>query len=218
MFHVKHSLAALLLLSSAGCAATTKDVVTGQRRGLGYTWQQQIQIGRESDPQILAQFGVYDERSIDSYVNEIGQRVLAVSHLRRPEAAAEVQQTAFTFRVVDSPVLNAFALPGGYIYVTRGLLANLENEAQLAVVLGHEIAHVARQHAARQAFTAQRAQLGPARRGHRRVRDRRHGRTGRQCARPVWWLGPPAAPAQVQPRRRIGGRPVRRRVRDARGV
>jgi predicted Zn-dependent protease len=159
-FHVKHAAAALLLVFAAGCAATSRDVVTGERRGLGYTWQQQVQIGRESDPAILAQFGVYDERSLDTYVNEIGQRMVAVSHARRPEAAQEVQQTAFTFRVLDSPVVNAFALPGGYIYVTRGLMAHLENEAQLAVVLGHEIAHVTRQHAARQAFEAQRAQLG----------------------------------------------------------
>ena len=168
MFHVKHlrlatlralALTALVTVAS-GCAVTSRDIVTGQKRGFGYTWQQQVQIGRESDPQIVAQFGKYDQRTLDAYVDGIGQRLLAVSHLRRADASAEVRNTAFTFRVLDSPVVNAFALPGGYIYVTRGLLAHVENEAQLAVVIGHEIAHVARQHSARQAFEAQRSQVG----------------------------------------------------------
>ncbi len=167
-FHVKRlrfatlrvlALAVLVTLAS-GCAVTSRDIVTGKKRGFGYSWEQQVQIGRESDPQIVSQFGKYDQRTLDTYVDGIGQRLLAVSHLRRAETSAEVRNTRFTFRVLDSPVVNAFALPGGYIYVTRGLLAHVENEAQLAVVIGHEIAHVARQHSARQAFEAQRSQLG----------------------------------------------------------
>lgn len=178
VFHVKRAAAAFALVATAtgsgaaltGCGTVSKDLVTGNDRALGYTWAQQVQIGRESDPQILAQFGAYPNESLEQYVNRIGQKVVAVSHLRsgnpataglnRPAVPAEVQNTPVTFRVLDSPVINAMALPGGYIYVTRGLLANLENEAQLAVVLGHEVGHVARQHAARQAYQAQRAQLG----------------------------------------------------------
>ena len=163
-FHVKRRAAVaaglLVVLMASGCATTSRDLVSGSKRGFGYSWTQQVQLGRESDPQIVGQFGSYTDAELSAYVDRIGQKLLAVSHLRRPTAPAEVQNTAFTFRVLDSPVVNAFALPGGYIYVTRGLLANLENEAQLAVVLGHEIGHVARQHAARQAFEAQRAQFG----------------------------------------------------------
>jgi len=174
MFHVKRLGLTLALTASAvtigaassGCGTVSKDLVTGNDRSLGYTWAQQVQLGRESDPQILAQFGAYPNESLEQYVNRIGQKLVAVSHLRngglpgRPAVPAEVANTPVTFRVLDSPIINAMALPGGYIYVTRGLLANLENEAQLAVVIGHEIGHVARQHAARQAYQAQRAQLG----------------------------------------------------------
>ncbi|MBE2187593.1 MAG: M48 family metalloprotease [Rhodothermales bacterium] len=175
---MKRAAVALALVATAtgsgaaltGCGTVSKDFVTGNDRALGYTWAQQVQIGRESDPQILAQFGAYPNESLEQYVNRIGQKIVAVSHLRsgnpatvglnRPAVPSDVQNTPVTFRVLDSPIINAMALPGGYIYVTRGLLANLENEAQLAVVLGHEVGHVARQHAARQAYQAQRAQLG----------------------------------------------------------
>src|SRR5690625_7939607 len=67
--------------------------------------------------------------------------------MRREGTSEQFMETEFTFRVLDSPVVNAFALPGGYVYVTRGLLAHLNNEAQLAVVVGHEIGHVAAGHA-----------------------------------------------------------------------
>lgn len=159
MFHVKRPLAYLLLLVLvAGCASVSRDLVTGNRKAFGYDWSEQVQIGRQSDPAIVAQFGLYGDEALQRYVDEVGQRVLAESHLRRPDTPAEVRNTPFTFRVLDSPVVNAFALPGGFIYVTRGLLAHCENEAQLAMVLGHEITHISRQHAARQAFEAQRAQ------------------------------------------------------------
>ncbi len=159
MFHMKRfAFSVLALMLIAGCASVSRDLVTGNKKAFGYDWNQQVQIGQSSDPQILAQFGLYDDEALSRYVNEVGQRVLAQSHLRRAEAPAEVRNTPFTFRVLDSPVVNAFALPGGFVYVTRGLLAHCENEAQLAMVLGHEITHIARQHAARQAYEAQRSQ------------------------------------------------------------
>ena len=175
MFHVKHypgglwgpnrllfGFLVLLLVAAVGITGcvVSENPVTGRKRALGYTWQQEVQLGREADPQIIAQYGVYDNQELTNYVTRIGQQVLQESHLRREDTAAEFRNTEFTFRVMDSPVVNAFALPGGYVYVTRGLLAHLENEAQLAMVLGHEVAHVAARHASQRAFEAQASQLG----------------------------------------------------------
>ncbi len=86
--------------------------------------------------------------------------MLRTSAYNDPDTPTEIKNTPFYFRVLDSPVVNAFALPGGYVYVTRGLLAYLENEAQLAVVLGHEIGHVLGRHSSEQAARAQLSQFG----------------------------------------------------------
>lgn len=150
------SLAVLAVLLSA-CGTTNTNYVTGESQRGAYTWAQERQIGTESDQQIVAQFGVYDDAALSGYVNGIAQRTLETSAYSAPTTPAEIRSTPFTFRVLDSPVVNAFALPGGYVYVTRGLLAYLNNEAQLSVVLGHEIGHVLARHSSEQ---AQRAQLG----------------------------------------------------------
>ncbi len=151
----------VLLLFVTGCAGTvSRDLVTGKRKGFGYSWAEQVQIGQQADPSIVAQFGLYDDPDLAAYVTQVGQQVLAESHARRADTPAEVANTAFYFRVLDSDVINAFALPGGYTYYTRGLLSHVENEAQLAVVIGHEIGHITRQHQSRAAFEQQRAQLG----------------------------------------------------------
>jgi predicted Zn-dependent protease len=149
----------LALLTAAGCQSS-QNFITGEKQPGAYTWAQEVQIGRESDPQIVAQFGEYDDPQVQQYVDRISEQVLAASALRTDQVPAEVRSTPFTFRVLDSPVVNAFALPGGFIYVTRGLMTHLNNEAQLAVVIGHEIGHVAGRHASNQAATAQRNQLG----------------------------------------------------------
>ena len=146
-----------LFATLSACGTTNVNYVTGQSTRGAYTWAQERQIGTESDQQIIAQFGVYDNAALSTYVNGIAQSTLRTSAWGQPETPAEIRNTPFTFRVLDSPVVNAFALPGGFIYVTRGLLAFLENEAQLSVVLGHEIGHVLARHSSRQ---AQRAQLG----------------------------------------------------------
>ncbi len=143
----------------SGCVVS-KSPITGRKRAYGYSWGQEVQIGKEADPQIVAEFGLYEDQQVRAYVERLGQEVLAVSHLRRPETDPEFRNTPFTFRVLDSPVVNAFALPGGYIYVTRGLLTHLNNEAQLAVVLGHEIGHVAARHASQRAATQTLGQIG----------------------------------------------------------
>lgn len=144
---------------AAGCK-TGENPISGNTRAYGYSWEQEKQIGAQNDKAILAQYGEVQDKQLQQYVDRVGQRVLAESHLRRPDAEQKFKETEFTFRVLDSPVVNAFALPGGYIYVTRGLMAHLNNEAQLAVVLGHEIGHVAGRHASKRAAKQQFAQLG----------------------------------------------------------
>ncbi|MFO7839122.1 MAG: M48 family metalloprotease [Desulfosalsimonadaceae bacterium] len=134
--------------------------VTGENRFYAYSWEEERKIGNKTDKEITAQYGVYPDESLQAYVDRVGQKVLQGSDLRSPEVPARFRETPFTFRVLDSPVVNAFALPGGYIYITRGLLAHLQNEAQLAVVLGHELGHVAARHSSRRALKARIGQAG----------------------------------------------------------
>jgi predicted Zn-dependent protease len=143
----------------SGCVSEPSPI-TGQKKTYGYSWEQEMQLGAEADKQVAQDMGVYDDPALQTYVEMLGRRVLESSDLRDPKTAEIYRNAKFQFRVVNSPVVNAFALPGGYVYVTRGLLAYVENEAQLAVVLGHEIGHVAARHASQQALRAQRGQLG----------------------------------------------------------
>ena len=134
------------LLVSAACAT---NPVTGKRQMSLLSEAEEIAIGQQQDAEIRREMGVYDDPALQRYVNDIGQELARVSH--RPNLP-------WSFTVVDSPAINAFALPGGYIYVTRGILAYLDDESELAGVLGHEIGHVTARHAA-QAYTRQ-AQAG----------------------------------------------------------
>lgn len=143
-----------------GCAVTEPSAVTGQRSSYAYSWDQEQQIGKETDAQIIQEYGLYPDQQVQDYVQRVGHGVLQASDLRDEDAPDIYRESPFTFRVLDSPIVNAFALPGGYVYVTRGLLTHVQNEAQLATVLGHEIAHVAARHSARQALKAQYGQLG----------------------------------------------------------
>ena len=102
-------------------------------------------VGKDMHQEILEKGTSYDNPQLQTYVNRVGQRLVA--HSDEPE-------TSFTFTVIDSPDINAFALPGGYIYINRGLLAYLENEAELAGVLAHEIGHVTASHHTRQQTAA----------------------------------------------------------------
>jgi predicted Zn-dependent protease len=134
---------------------TGTNPVSGNTRAYAYSWAEEEKLGREADQQIQQQYGVYEDEELQQYVDRVAQEVLAESHMRRPGTPERFRNTEFAFRVLDSPIINAFALPGGYVYVTRGLLAHLNNEAQLAVVLGHEIGHVAGRHASKQAAKKQ---------------------------------------------------------------
>jgi len=142
-----------------GCTTGTNPI-SGNTRAYAYSWEEEKRLGAQSDEQIQSQFGVYENEQLQQYVDRVGQRVLAESHMRRPDTDPKFRNAEFTFRVLDSEVVNAFALPGGYVYVTRGLMSHLNNEAQLAVVLGHEIGHVAGRHASKQAAKQQLGQLG----------------------------------------------------------
>ncbi len=135
LFKLFFALSCLFLL---GCAV---NPVTGNRELMLMSEQQEIAMGKQSDPAVIAQFGLYQDETLQSFINEKGQQMAKISH--RPHLNYE-------FKIVDSPVVNAFALPGGYIYFTRGIMAHFNNEAEFAGVLGHEIGHVTARHSARQ--------------------------------------------------------------------
>ncbi|MFH1754653.1 MAG: M48 family metalloprotease, partial [Candidatus Latescibacterota bacterium] len=103
------------------------------------------------DPAIIAEYGLYNDSEMTAYISQLGQTLAKVS--QRP-------QLTYTFRVLDNPIVNAFALPGGYVYVTRGILAHFNSEDELAGVLGHEIGHVVARHGAEQMSRVQLAGLG----------------------------------------------------------
>ena len=139
---------AVALLSLWGCAT---NPATGKPQIALISEQQEIEMGREYDQQIQQQLGLYRDPKLQDYVNRIGQRLAA---------ASERPNLPWTFRVIDDPVVNAFAIPGGHVYVTRGLMTHLTSEAELASVIGHEIGHVTARHSVEQMSKQQLAQIG----------------------------------------------------------
>lgn len=139
---------ALLCLGLAGCAT---NPVTGDQNFVMFGEDTELEIGRTNHPKIIAQYGRYEDEALQAYVQSVGEKLAANSHR---------DDLIYRFTVLDSPVINAFALPGGYIYITRGLMAYLNSEAELAAVLGHEIGHVTARHGVRQQSAAQAANLG----------------------------------------------------------
>jgi predicted Zn-dependent protease len=121
-----------------GCAV---NPATGRREFSLMSEAQEIAIGRESDAQIKAEMGVYEDRNLQEYVSRLGLQLAKLSE--RPNLP-------WQFLVVDQPAINAFAVPGGFIYITRGILPYLADEAELVGVLGHEIGHVTARHSAQQ--------------------------------------------------------------------
>src|SRR5215510_3352297 len=124
--------------AAAGCAV---NPATGKKEFTLVTPSQEAAMGREGYSAAIAEYGLYDDASVSAYVDSVGRKVAA---------ASEEPTLPWRFTVLDDPVVNAFAMPGGYIYVTRGLLAHMQSEAQLAGVLGHEIGHVTARHSAKQ--------------------------------------------------------------------
>jgi predicted Zn-dependent protease len=140
----------LMAMLLASCT-TVVNPVSGKRERTVLSEEKEIALGRQSDEQVRGEYGVYENAALQAYVNEVGQRLAKLSHR---------QGLQWKFTVVDSPDINAFALPGGYIYITRGLMAYLDSEAELAGVLGHEIGHVTARHGAQQATQEQTAGIG----------------------------------------------------------
>jgi predicted Zn-dependent protease len=137
-----------LVLGQASCAT---NPVSGKKQISLVSAGKELQMGAEADPAVVAEYGLYDDPEVQRYVQGVGNRLGKVSHL---------PNLVWHFRVLDSPVVNAFAIPGGYIYITRGILAYMRSEAQLAGVLGHEIGHVTARHSAQQITRQQIAGIG----------------------------------------------------------
>ena len=140
--------ALLCALSLANCAL---NPVSGNPNFVTMSESQEVSAGRSEDKKVREQYGTYNDQALQDYVSGIGQRLAKSSH--RPGLQ-------YQFTVVDSPEINAFALPGGYIYITRGILAYLNSEAELAAVLGHEIGHVTARHSVQQMSAATAANVG----------------------------------------------------------
>jgi predicted Zn-dependent protease len=138
-----------LILLVAACAT---NPVTGKKEFNIVSEQQEIAIGQQSHPDVIKEYGVYTEKpELTRMVESVGRRLAANSD--RPNLP-------WTFTILDTPMVNAMAIPGGYIYITRGMLERINSEDELAGVLGHEVTHVTARHSAQQMSRAQVAQLG----------------------------------------------------------
>src|SRR5688572_14173848 len=125
--------------------------VTGRKDLMLMSESQEIAMGKQSDPDIVATFGLYQDPKLQQFIETKGQEMAAISHRKNLK---------YEFKIVDSPDVNAFVVPGGYVYFTRGIMANFNNEAEFAGVLGHKIGHITARHSAKQYTNAMLAQAG----------------------------------------------------------
>ena len=132
-------------------SSCARNPVTGKREFMLVSKGQEIEMGKQADPEITAFFGLYEDPRLQRFINDKGNEMARESH--QPDLDYE-------FKIVDSPVVNAFAVPGGYVYFTRGIMAHFNNEAEFAGVLGHEIGHITARHSAKQQSRAVMAELG----------------------------------------------------------
>ena len=132
------ALISVVLAVVISCAV---NPVTGRKQIMLMSEAQEVQLGLSYHPQVMASFGEYADPSMQAFVQAKGTEMGKLSH--RPNLQ-------YTVKVVDSPVINAFAVPGGYIYLTRGIMANFNNEAEFMGVLGHEMGHIAARHSVSQ--------------------------------------------------------------------
>jgi len=137
-----------LLFWIPSCAV---NPVSGKQELMLLSEKEEIHLGRETDVQIIKQYGLYEDPKLTAYLNDICQRLGRVSH--RPHLT-------YNLKILDASVVNAFAVPGGYVYFTRGILATVNSEAELASLVGHEIGHITARHSAKQYSKTQLAQLG----------------------------------------------------------
>jgi predicted Zn-dependent protease len=145
---VVRAIVVALMVWTVSCAI---NPVTHKRELMLLSSADELAMGRQTDPQVIQAFGQYEDADLARYVAALGKKLGALSH--QPNLA-------YSIKVLDSPVVNAFAVPGGYVYLTRGILAYLNDEAELAGVVAHEIGHIAARHSAQQYSRAQVAQLG----------------------------------------------------------
>ena len=138
----------VVMLSLVGCSI---NPVTGNREFVTMSQAQEISIGLENHDVITREMGIYDDAALQEYVEDIGYQLAGESH--RPDLP-------WQFTILDTPVVNAFALPGGFIYLTRGLMAYLGSESELVGVMGHEIGHVTARHSVQAYSRAVGAQVG----------------------------------------------------------
>lgn len=152
----KHLKSKLLLIGGSLLliSACSINPATGERQFTALmSPAQEVQVGAEEHKKIVAQMGLYQDAELQAYVERVGKAV--TKNTERPEVQ-------YKFFIVDSPIVNAFALPGGYIYVSRGLLALANTEAELAAVLGHEAGHITARHSAERYSHGVLASLGAA--------------------------------------------------------
>jgi len=137
-----------MVLVTVSCAV---NPVSGRPDLMLVSNEDEIKLGRQTDTGVTEKYGLYADQQLTGHVDEMGQRMGKLSH------RAELD---WHFKILDASVVNAFAAPGGYIYLTRGILATLNSEAELAGIMGHEIGHVTARHSAQQISKAKMAQFG----------------------------------------------------------
>ncbi len=139
-----------ILLAAGGLAGCATNPVSGNPEVVLMSEAQELSLGRQADQDVKKQYSLYDHNGLQAYIEAIGQKLARGSHRTNLQ---------YRFTLLDSPEVNAFALPGGYIYITRGILAFLNSEAEVAAVLAHEIGHVTARHGVRQMTAHTGAQL-----------------------------------------------------------
>lgn len=140
-----------LLIFQLLITACARNPVTGKRQLVLMSENQEIAMGKEADPQIVQEYGLYEDEALQAFINEKGKEMAAISHRSNLD---------YEFKILDSPIINAFAVPGGYVYFTRGIMAHFNNEAEFAGVLGHEIGHITARHSVAQQRNVLLGQLG----------------------------------------------------------
>jgi predicted Zn-dependent protease len=148
---MRAALLAAFVPAGVGLSGCAVNPVTGQLQLALISEAQEIEIGRAASEDVIRSIGLVDDPALQAYVQDLGRRLAAISE--RPHLP-------WTFGVVDDPTPNAFALPGGFVYLTRGMMNLMGTEAQLATVLGHEIGHVTARHHVSRLSRAQLAQIG----------------------------------------------------------
>jgi len=138
---------AIAILTLSGCAT---NPVTGKKDFVMMSEEQELALGQKVAEQVKSKYKPYEDEALQAYLSDLGEELAANSHRNN---------LIFRFTLVDDPLVNAFAVPGGYIYITRGIVAYMNSEAELAGVVGHEIGHVTARHSVRTQAKAQAAGL-----------------------------------------------------------